>query len=378
MYLLLAHFVVFGCIVGVRGVIWTDVLKMLDIGEGRFGSAQLLPFLVSTMLLVQYARIAAWAPSKAIALTGLGLAGVATLALASVTSFWWFLGCLLILGAGTGSLDGALTQASLDWEQAARRRRMNVLHSGFSAGAVFGALGAGAGLGLGWSFRQVLVAQALLCLVVLVMSLPLKYPPTVELEATTEEGGWRTVLGRGSVRALVLICLLSVVVESVIFLWSVIYLRTALGASALLGGAGFALFNAAMFIGRTLNASLVASYGARSSLQLSGVILVLGALLLMATEAISIAMAALALLGLGVAGVFPTVVSATGDVLPGQSGILTGVIMTSAYLAFLLTPPVVGWVAELASLRAAMAIVLVCGAGIVLLASRLARAPAGA
>jgi len=254
---------------------------------------------------------------------------------------------------------------------------MNVLHSGFSAGAVLGALGAGAGLGLGWSFQHVLVAQALLCLCVLATSLPLRYPPTVHMEATTEEGGWRTVLSHVGVRVLVLICLLSVVVESVVFLWSVIYLRTALGASALVGGAGFALFNAAMFTGRTLNAPLVGRYGARVSLQLSGVILAIGALLLMATDAIALAITALALLGLGVAGVFPTVVSAAGDVLPGKSGILTGVIMTSAYLAFLLTPPVVGWVAELASLRAAMAIVLACGSGIVVLASRLVVARGG-
>jgi fucose permease len=323
------------------------------------------------LLLVQYARIAAWAPSKAIALAGLGLAGVATLALASVTSFWWFLGSLLILGAGTGSMDGALTQASLDWEQAARRRRMNVLHSGFSAGAVLGALGAGAGLGLGWSFQHVLVAQALLCLLVLAVSLPLRYPPTVRLDAATEQGGWRTVLRHASVRALVLTCLLSVVVESVVFLWSVIYLRTALGASPVVGGAGFALFNASMFMGRMLNAPLVGRYGARASLRLSGLGLVLGAVLLLAAQNVVLAVVALALLGLGVAGVFPTVVSASGDVMPGKSGILTGVIMTSAYLAFLLTPPVVGWVAELASLRAAMAIVLVCGAGIVVLTSRL-------
>jgi MFS family permease len=188
-----------------------------------------------------------------------------------------------------------------------------------------------------------------------------------------EQGTWRTVLGHATIRALVLICLLSVVIESVVFVWSVIYLRDELHSPAVVGGVGFALFNSAMFVGRILNTPLVARYGMRASLMFSGLGLVLAAVLLLVAHQIALAIAALALLGLGVAGIFPTIVGAAGDILPGKSGLLTGVIMSSAYVAFMVTPPIVGWIAELNSWRAAMLLVLVSGAAVLGLAARLPR-----
>ncbi|HMM41502.1 MAG TPA: hypothetical protein PKA95_06335, partial [Thermomicrobiales bacterium] len=54
---------------------------------------------------------------------------------------------------------------------------------------------------------------------------------------------------------------------------------------------------------------------------------------------------------------------------------LTVVVMTVTYVAFMATPPAVGWIAELSSLRAAMALLPVSGVVIVWLARRLAAAP---
>lgn len=371
MYLIMGHFLLFGFIIGVRGVIWADLLKHLNISESRFGIAQLLSYMIAAVLLARYTRIAHHISSKSIMLIGLGISVVGLVALATSTSFWWFLPSLLLLGTGTSSMDGALTQASIDWEHAAQRRRMNLMHSGFSAGAVLGALVSGSALGGGWSYSYVLFALAFLCFVALAATAPARYPPTARMDSVLERGTWRTVLGHATIRSLVLICLVSVVVESMIFVWSVIYLRDELHAPAVVGGVGFALFNGAMFVGRMLNASLVARYGVRTSLILSGIGLILAAVLLLLAHQVVLAIAAFGLLGLGVAGIFPTIVGAAGDILPGRSGLLTGVIMSSSYAAFMITPPIVGWIAELNSLRAAMLLILVCGAVLLFLAIRL-------
>ena len=95
---------------------------------------------------------------------------------------------------------------------------------------------------------------------------------------------------------------------------------------------------------------------------------------LVTTDTASLAIGALLVLGLGVAGIFPTVVGEAGTLVPGKSGALTGVLMTT-YVCFLLAPLVIGWVAEWSSLRIALALVGLCGLSIVWFAWRLHHLP---
>lgn len=365
------HFALFGCLVGVKGVLWVEWLAILQVSEGPFGTAQLTSMLVSTIILLRYASLATWLSPKLLTVIGLMLAGVAVVILSLISTLWGFVAGLALLGAGTGLLDGAMNQTAIDWEHATRRPAMNFIHACFSGGAVLGALGAGAGLGTGWSYRQVLIAVALVYGISAVLTLTVRFPPVNVPENAVETGAWRPIVRNPTLRALMLICGLSIIVESVIFLWAVIYIRTELVAPVVFGSVAFAVFNGAMFVGRLVNGPIVAWKGARISLLLSGVGLILGTVMLVTTSNVSIAIGALLLLGLAVAGVFPTVVTAAGVVLVGQSGALTGALMTMAYLCFMLAPPVIGWLAEWSSLRIAFIVVGLCGGGTVFYAWRL-------
>jgi hypothetical protein len=55
-------------------------------------------------------------------------------------------------------------------------------------------------------------------------------------------------------------------------------------------------------------------------------------------------------------------------VAPGQSGTLAGGILAAVYLSFMLAPPVIGWLAELFSLQAALLTVGLSGLGMLWLA----------
>src|SRR5581483_7959704 len=148
----------------------------------------------------------------------------------------------------------------------------------------------------------------------------------------------RMVFGVSGLLALALVCVLGIGGESVANLWAVIYLH-GLGAGALLGGAGFALFNGAMFFGRLGNSWLVGRYGARVSLMISGALLVLAAALLLLPDGVAVALVAFVLLGAGVAGVVPTVISAAAQLVPGQNSTVTSGIMAIAYVGFIICPP---------------------------------------
>jgi fucose permease len=150
-------------------------------------------------------------------------------------------------------------------------------------------------------------------------------------------------------------------------LWSVIFLRER-GAGAVAGGATFALTNATMFAGRLANATLVARFGALASLRLSGAGLVLATTLLLLPGGVPGAVAGFALLGLAIAGVIPTVLSAGARRLPGQSGAVAGGLMAACYVAFIVAPPLVGALAERFSLPAALLVLGLGGLGILALA----------
>ena len=163
-------------------------------------------------------------------------------------------------------------------------------------------------------------------------------------------------------------------------LWSVIYLAE-LGAGSLLGGAAFALANAAMLAGRLVNARVVARLGTATSLHLSGAGLILASAILFLpglpwlpgddpTGRVPLAVAGFGLLGLAVAGVVPTALTAGARLVPGNSGAVAGALMTAVYLAFVVAPPLVGWLAEASSLRAALLVVALSGVGILALTRR--------
>lgn len=367
-WLLLAHFATFGVVIGLKGVVWAEVFRAFPLGEGLFGSLQLLPSVISMALLLHYHRLAHWFHPRPLIIMGLLGLGLAMLVLASTRSLLGLVISLALFGMGTGLMDGAMTQGSIDWEQATGQRTQNLLHAGFSGGAVAGAFGAGALQALSWSYTQTLLLAGMLASLAAFASLPLRYPPRRTLRAAMQRSAWREVLAMPALRGLMLILWLSIIVESIAFLWAVIYLRDELNATALVGGIGFALFNAAMFGGRLLNTPLVARHGPRASLLLSGAGLALAAMLLLGTATPALAILGLTLLGLAVAGIFPTVVGQAGELLPGRSEALTTVLMSGVYLGFLLTPPLTGWVAELSSLRAALVILLLCGLGVLWLA----------
>jgi MFS family permease len=365
-------FALFGVVVGTQGVLWAALMPALALSEGAFGTAQLTLPLVAMGVLVRGGPLAVRIGVRGLAVTSLvGLAG-SLVGLAAARGLDGLLGALALQGVGVGVLEIALNAAVLDWERATGRRAMNLVHAVFSGGAVAGALGAGALLTRGVGYGVILVGLAVACLGLAVATLPVEYrarPPA--------SGGGRPSLRalgrRPALRILAGLAVLAVVGESVANTWSVIYL-TERGASLLLGGAAFALFNGAMAAGRLANARLVTVLGPRGSLLASGVGVLLAGAALVLPGPPSIPVAGFLVLGLAVAGMVPTVLSAAADAAPAESGAVTGGLLAAAYAAFVVMPPVIGWLAELASLRLALLTVVLSGGAIVWLAGRL---PAG-
>ena len=360
--LLLSYFGVLGLLMGGQGVLWAEILTALSLSKGTFGTAQLVPSLMSVALLLIGGTLSAWAGKKRLILMALLLLVGANLGLAVAGGLWSFMGALALSGAGVALLDLAMNGATLDWEQATGRSMMNVMHAGFSAGAMLGAALSGALLRLGWSYSMVLGLLAGACVLLAVLSLPVRYPPADAAEGQSHDLGStiRLVFSHRVLLVLALLCLLSIVGESVANLWTVIYIRDELQGGAFVAGLAFAAFNGTMLAGRLLNATIVARFNNRVSLVISSIAMILAGLLLVPPFVLA-AIAAFAMLGLAVAGVIPTAISAAAKRSPGNSGAVAGGMMAFSYLGFVIVPPSTGWLAQLTSLHIALLIVGVCG-----------------
>ncbi len=361
--ILVSYFGLFGVTLGTQGVIWALMLQALSLSKGVFGTAQLSAPLISVFILLLAGPLCSHFQKKHLALVGLIALGSSLIWMSLIHDLWGLVGALMLSGVGLGTIEAMANSATLDWEAATGRKVMNLMHAGFSGGAVVGAIMAGTLLGNGITYPQLLQICAALAGILFLATLLVHFAPveTAAEGASSPAAAIRLLFSGPIVLALAAICLISTLGESVANIWAVIYLDE-LGAPAAVGGAAFALFNGTMFVGRLVNATLVARVGDRISLIMSGVCLLLAGIILVATAAVIPAIIAFALVGIAIAGVIPTILSATARLAPGQSGAVTGAIMSVAYLSFIIVPPIIGWVADATSLRAALLIVALAGA----------------
>ena len=136
--------------------------------------------------------------------------------------------------------------------------------------------------------------------------------------------------------------------------WSAVYLHADLGTSPGLAVVALGAFSVTMAAGRVAGDRLAARFGPVRLVRASGLVAGLGlaAGLLVGTPAAAIA--GFALLGLGLAGIFPQIVSAAARLDPQQAGRNIGRIAAVAYSGLLSGPVAIGAIASGVGLRDAL------------------------
>src|SRR5215210_2372365 len=305
---------------------------------------------------------------------GVGMAG-----LAAANGYAVLLAALAILYAASGLYDVGINAAAVDLERAGGRRVMAVLHATFSAGGVAGALSAGALLSAGVDFRYVylavLVPLGVVILAVAITRFPSSVEPLADGEKTHRFGLYRSY----PLLLVAAVATLGLLSEGEMEHWSGIYLRQTLGLPALLGASGVAVFHAAMAVGRLGAAWTVGLLGNRRTLLGAGLLAAGGMALALATLEPFFVVAGFLVVGLALSAVVPVAFSVAGDLAPGRAGGAISVLTTLGYGGFLLGPVIVGGLAEVLGLRAALGTIAVAGFMIFVLSLRLAaRDPASA
>ena len=331
-----------------------DLQARLGVGPGELSLAMLgLP--VATVLAVPFAGslVSRFGPRSILAVA----LPLTTLSIAlpgwSLDIVSLFL-ALFVIGISYPVVDIAMNVEADRIERAGGRRIMSTCHGCWSIGAVGGGLIATgfleAGVPPGW--HLLILALALLPLA---LSIPRALPPVAASPAT---GRIAFTLPSRGILPLCFFLFGTLMVEVAARNWGAVFVSDVLRAEPVYAGLVYSGFALAMASGRFAGDALVDRFGpllvARTSLALAFAGLVLAVL---ATSPIEV-IAGFAMAGLGVATGFPlsaTAAAGRGDLPPAVNVAALQVVGVGA---FLLTPPLIGGVAELSGLRVGIAAVL--------------------
>jgi MFS family permease len=162
----------------------------------------------------------------------------------------------------------------------------------------------------------------------------------------------------------------SMICEGAMFDWSVIYFKKVITAPVALQGVGFTAFMLTMATGRFIADWFAHRFGLKRTLQVSGPLTTTGLLIAVIFPYFYTAMAGFLLVGAGVSSVVPMVYSAAGRSKTMSPGVALAAVSTIGFMGFLIGPPVIGFIAGLATLRASFVFIAVMGTSVVVLSTR--------
>lgn len=267
-----------------------------------------------------------------------------------------------LFGLGMGGAEVAMNVEGADVERAVGRSVMPLMHGFFSLGTVIGAV-----VGMLLTAAVFPVVWHLIIVAVIVASVLLvairDIPAGYGRRATDagERGAPRAAVWKDPRLLLVgAIILALAMAEGTANDWLPLVMVDGHGFGAAVGSAIYAIFAAAMTVGRFVGGWFVDRFGRAAVLAGSALFGALGLAVVIFVDSQIAAAAAVVLWGIGTSLGFPVAMSAAGDSGDrSETAARVSFAATIGYVAFLVGPPVLGLLGEQFGLRAAMIFVLI-------------------
>lgn len=293
---------------------------------------------------------------------------------------------LLLAGSADALADVAQNDHGLRIQDAYGRSILNSFHALWSLGSVLGGLMAAGALLLGLDLRVHLVGSALIFSLVVLVAWPMTLPASLTRQLVEQDLqeqypdtqlvslkriqriALRTPATLVVLGALVLMAMTGAVVEDAGNSWSALYLSEHLGAPGSIAALGFTALVAGQLLGRATADRFIDRYGQRAVARSGGLIIAIGMGLALVAPSIPGTIAGFAAAGFGAASLIPAAYSRADAIRGLRPGVGLTIVSWLMRLGFLVTPPLVGALSEMLSLRWALLVVPVAGALTIVLA----------
>ncbi|SDD51347.1 MFS transporter [Auraticoccus monumenti] len=271
---------------------------------------------------------------------------------------------MVLAGLGMGTTDVAMNLNGAVAERALGRTVMPLFHAFFSfgtmGGAGIGALAELLGVGVG---PQMAVLAVVLVAAVLVGVRWTQHENSLDTRAEADEPAStardRLAVWRQPATILIgLIVLGMALAEGSANDWVALAMVDGHQTSNAVGGAGLVVFVTAMTVGRVAGVWVLDRFGRVPVLRATALVASVGLATTIFSPWTSLAFVGIALWGLGSSLGFPVGMSAAADD-PRQAAARVSAVATIGYVAFLVGPPVIGFLGEQVGILHALLVVLV-------------------
>ncbi len=312
-------------------------LGLLILGFG-LGALTLMP-IAGVLLARRESRAVVVGFASVVVFSLLAVAAAPHVAVAAVFMF--------VFGGVVGGMDVAMNANAVTVERRLDRPIMSSSHGFWSLGGF-----AGGGLG-GIAIEQAgalahSAAVAAVALAILVASARHLIGGDRPVAAGVRQ---KLALPRDPTIYLVgLVALLCMIPEGAVLDWAALYLQNERGAGLATAGLAFALFSATMALMRFAGDGIRRRFGAVATMRVSSLVAAAGMLAAGLSPWPSLAIAAFAFAGLGIANVVPIAFSAAGNHPGLSSGTGMSIVTTMGYSGILVAPSAIGFVAQMVGL----------------------------
>ena len=175
----------------------------------------------------------------------------------------------------------------------------------------------------------------------------------------------------GSLLMLGVIAFCCLSAEGCMFDWSGVYFKQVVNAEGSLISLGYASFMIMMATGRFTGDHLAQKFGRKRMVRLSGILIFTGMMIAVLFPYLITATIGFLVVGFGVSSIIPLMYSTAGKVKEVASGIAIATVSRIGFFGFLMGPPLIGYIAQLAGLQYSFAVIALMGLGISLMINRI-------
>jgi Na+/melibiose symporter-like transporter len=281
---------------------------------------------------------------------------------------------IVILGLFLSSLDCAMNAHAVAVERVYAKPIMSSLHGLFSiGGVVFAAFGSAmAALNVVPEIHFFISAVVLLILGLATKGwlLPASADATGEkVKASLHLDSLKQLWSSSVLMASGVVMLCCFLIEGAMGDWSGVFLHKVLGTDTGFAALGYTAFSATMCSARLTGDWIKQRIGATAIISAGSLIAIGGLALVVFPSVPVLAVLGFALVGLGVANIVPLGFSCAGNAPNSQPGMAIASVSMMGYVGLLAGPPMVGFLAQLLTLRVALGlltlliIAMICMAG---------------
>ena len=350
-------FAVLGIVAGAWGVHIPSVKEVYGLSEGSL-SLVLVAAAVGAVsaLFIAGRAIGRLGARNAVAVAGV-LMGLMLMLVVHWPGYVTLLLAMLVFGSTMSVYDVGINTEGSALEAAGGRPIMGGLHGMFSVGAMLGA--ALTALLLRWEVSVALqlggVGVCASVWMVLASRWMLPTAPVTEASAETPQFVWP----RGALLIMGLLIFAGMSAEGVMQDWSVLYLKQEVQMPQDRAAIGYAAFAGAMAVMRFLADVLRTRFSERLLLRGSGVLTAVAMAVVLLSGNPVVSVVGFAFVGAGLAMVVPILFGAASRVPGTTPAAAIAAVSSIGYSGFMIGPPLIGGIAQHASLTAAMGVVVV-------------------